>query len=422
MEERGPVRAALERGWSATRAGVSRVGVEVDRRHEMRGGPVTGWPAAGHSEPLGRGRAVALGLLFGLCSLPVVAWWLLRPPSGWQHMTAHYPHLGEVPLAPGDALLLSAIPVFAASLAGSIIGGLRVRRDPVVASLLAVAASWAAGFVVLTVAADAQGIALEGQFLLEGTMKEAPRSTPSPYVAGPVDQALLYLGSVAVGAAFTFPVVLLLLAAATRLRRRGWWFVGSLAVIGAFATVHWITIVSGIVPFACLAVGVLAWTAILHDRRAASREGAQPLGDPPWPVAIRIPRAEPRWTIAGASWSTPRLSVGEQLAETIADQPPIPGFEWLEDDRDLPPLPRRALEPTSEATLWEVESGALPGCSPGVRVWIESDGTIMVIARPGIGVVAALACERVTREEAGGILVIRDAERGVDVRLHAVEH
>jgi len=201
---------------------------------------------------------VALAVLFGLLSIPIVAVRFAVTPD-W----ALYPDnasLDWLPLGSGDALVLAACAVLAASAVGGACGGFFVRRHPVGATLVAIATAWPVAIAVLPFAAARLGIDLR---LARACFFNCSANLTSE---NPGSGLVAYAQSLVVGAMLLVPLAVaavLFLAAAIRRRRSvmsACWL-----VVAAYGALHVVAILlGGGIAFICLAVGVVTWTWLLH--------------------------------------------------------------------------------------------------------------------------------------------------------------
>ncbi len=142
--------------------------------------------------------------------------------------------------------------------------------------------------------------------------------------------------------------------------------------------------------------GTVVLVSLVWDLRGLRRASGMPPG-PSWPVML-----EPTWPVVAG---------------------PVGSLVRPAEDDDTPVRPVRGIEPSESATWWQVESTDLPDCPAGTIVWLDSDGSLLVIVRPGVGVVKALDAAHTTEEEreGGRVRIFRDPGRGFEIRLRTVD-
>jgi hypothetical protein len=203
---------------------------------------------------------ILLAVVFGLLSVPIVAWSLVQAPADWVQDIVHAPLLGW-----SDAVTLALCSTVAASLVGGGLGGLLVRRHPVAATLLAIGTAWPVGIAMLSLVAATLGIGLRTGILCIDTC------TPSITDQDPLSGLAASVGVVVGSAVFLiFPVAFAgLVAAGAFASRRGNVLVGSALVVAGYGALYfWSLLLGGGPAFVCLALGVVAWTVLLHQPRA----------------------------------------------------------------------------------------------------------------------------------------------------------
>jgi hypothetical protein len=210
-------------------------------------------------------RPVVTAVVFAVLSILPVAWSL-------QSVPAHQASLADwsPPGWPG-ALLLATCAGLVAAVAGGYVGG-RVRvPQPVAGALMALVMAWPIGITVLPLAAATFGVHLRaGIWCIDGCTAylsdAAPWSGPGAYAQSFTGLAL---GMPEVGA-----VVFLFLARLALRRARV--ILGIAFVVAAYGALHMDSVLGdGATAFACLGVGVVAWSAWLQarDRLRARADG-----------------------------------------------------------------------------------------------------------------------------------------------------
>lgn len=206
----------------------------------------------------GRWGPVVLATTLGLLSVPLVAAWLVQPLPAWQQEIVDAPPLNWL-----DALLLSLVSAVTASIVGGSLAGTLVRSRPVAATLVAIGTAWPIGIGMTSITAATVGIGFRaGIFCFD---------TCSPEITNldPLSGFAAYFTSVQGAVFFVVPpiVSILLLAVAMWLARRGRFVAGIVLTVGAYAVLHiWTIVTGGGGAFACLAIGVMAWAIVLHQR------------------------------------------------------------------------------------------------------------------------------------------------------------
>jgi hypothetical protein len=198
------------------------------------------------------GLAVALALL----SIVPVAVSLAVPPS---------PNISlAVPFQ--DALLVSAGTVLLTAVIGGWLGGRAAGRHRLLGVAVALGVSWPVGMALLPMVAWTLGIDLRlGQFCFDGCPgtfywidSRGPLVGIGAYLAG------LFFGVVTMVAVLGAGIAALLAAAAARFRHRS---VAAAAIVVAYGSLNLLSLLfGGAVPYACLGLGVMAWSASLARR------------------------------------------------------------------------------------------------------------------------------------------------------------
>ena len=211
------------------------------------------------------GGPVVTAVVFAVLSILPVAWSLESVPAHQASLADWSP-----PGWPG-ALLLATCAGLVAAVAGGYVGG-RVRvPQPVAGALMALVMAWPIGITVLPLAAATFGVHLRaGIWCIDGCTAylsdAAPWSGPGAYAQSFTGLAL---GMPEVGA-----VVFLFLARLALRRARV--ILGIAFVVAAYGALHMDSVLGdGATAFACLGVGVVAWSAWLQarDRLRARADG-----------------------------------------------------------------------------------------------------------------------------------------------------
>lgn len=211
------------------------------------------------------GGPVVTAVVFAVLSILPVAWSL-------QSVPAHQASLADwsPPGWPG-ALLLATCAGLVAAVAGGYVGG-RVRvPQPVAGALMALVMAWPIGITVLPLAAATFGVHLRaGIWCIDGCT--AYLSDAAPW-SGPGAYAQSFTG-LALGMPEVVAVVFLFLARLALRRARV--ILGIAFVVAAYGALHMDSVLGdGATAFACLGVGVVAWSAWLQarDRLRARADG-----------------------------------------------------------------------------------------------------------------------------------------------------
>jgi hypothetical protein len=201
---------------------------------------------------------VALALVLSLVSTPFVAVSLLLPP----------PEAGSVvwrSMGLPAALLLAVLAVLPAGLLGGALGGRFVGGRPGLAVFLSLAVAWPVGISMLSVAAAALGTPLQTGIVCIDSCSAMLTD------ADPLSGVWAYLQSVLLGGiTLITPILGLVLLVAARFAGRGGHALGGIVlVIAGYGLLHWASISKGgLIPFGCLAVGVVAWWYFARGRPA----------------------------------------------------------------------------------------------------------------------------------------------------------
>ena len=212
--------------------------------------------------------AVAGGL--ALLSAVPIAWSLQLQPDlallandGW---TA--PPIDWRPLSPIDALVLALAVVVPSALIAGWVGGVAGRRYAAAGVLTAITVAWALGIVLLPITAAILHLPLRAgivcTFGCEAMLRDdQPLSGISAY-------GQLVAGGLIADALLAVPGIVFALA-----RVFGRQLLAVIALVGIHAVAHVWALVSvttgGVVPYACLAIGIVIWTQWL--RRSSTRLG-----------------------------------------------------------------------------------------------------------------------------------------------------
>lgn len=213
------------------------------------------------------GGPVVTAVVFAVLSILPVAWSLQSgPASPGQASLADWSPPGR----PG-ALLLATCASLVAAVAGGYVGG-RVRvPQPVAGALMALVMAWPIGITVLPLAAATFGVHLRtGIGCIDGCT--AYLSDAAPW-SGPGAYAQSFTG-LALGMPEVVAVVFLFLARLALRRARV--ILGIAFVVAAYGALHMSSVLGGgATAFACLGVGVVAWSAWLQarDRLRARADG-----------------------------------------------------------------------------------------------------------------------------------------------------
>jgi hypothetical protein len=203
---------------------------------------------------------VSLALVLAAISIVPVAWTLLDlNPGLWYWSYLEYPAR-----TPQQAFLLATCAVVPAGLLGGFLGGLVRGRRPVAGAFVAMAVSWPVGITMLPLAATVLGIPMRDAIFCFDTC------TPQLVSGEPFSGMHAYAYWAFSGIYMVVPVGLALLVAviAWQLARRGSSTLGSAFVVLAYVSMHALFLLNrqAWIPFACLALGVIAWTAWLDAR------------------------------------------------------------------------------------------------------------------------------------------------------------
>ena len=211
------------------------------------------------------GGPVVTAVVFAVLSILPVAWSL-------QSVPAHEASLADwsPPGWPG-ALLLATCASLVAAVAGGYVGG-RVRvPQPVAGALMALVMAWPIGITVLPLAAATFGVHLRtGIGCIDGCT--AYLSDAAPW-SGPGAYAQSFTGLILVVPEVVAVVFLFLARLALRRARV---ILGIAFVVAAYGALHMDSVLGdGATAFACLGVGVVAWSAWLQarDRLRARADG-----------------------------------------------------------------------------------------------------------------------------------------------------
>ena len=202
---------------------------------------------------------ILVAVVFGLLSVPIVAWSLVQAPADWVQDIVHAPPIGW-----SDGITLALCSTVGAALVGGGLGGLVVRRHPVAATLLAIGTAWPVGIAMLSLVAATFGIGLRTGIQCIDTC--------TPYITDqdPLSGLAASFEVVFYSAFFLiFPAAFAgLLAAGAFAGRRGNVLVGSALVVAGYGALYfWSLLLGGGPAFVCLALGVVAWTVLLHPPR-----------------------------------------------------------------------------------------------------------------------------------------------------------
>ncbi|MCU0483690.1 MAG: hypothetical protein MUC54_05385, partial [Chloroflexi bacterium] len=180
---------------------------------------------------------------------------LLQVPVAWE-----IEDVGWEPLETGEALLLAAACALGAAVVGGGAGGRLVRTRPTEATLVAIGTSWPVGIILLPAVAAAFGIRLRTAIFCFDVC------TVSLTDANPLSGIGAYVLALLMGVLLVVPpiVALVLLLAALRTAPARGKMLGSVLVVAAYAVLHLWTLPDGGIPFVCLAIGAVAWTALLR--------------------------------------------------------------------------------------------------------------------------------------------------------------
>jgi hypothetical protein len=212
------------------------------------------------------GGPVVTGVVLAVLSILPVAWSLQSGPVDWQASLMDW----RPPGWPG-ALLIAACASLAAAVAGGYVGGRVHAEHRVGGALVALAIAWPLGITVLPLAAATFGVHLRtGTMCIDGCT--AYLSDAAPW-SGPGAYAQSFMGLI-----FVVPEVIavVFLILARLALRRAHVILGIVFVVAAYGALHMYSVLSdGATAFACLGVGVVAWSAWLQarDRLRARADG-----------------------------------------------------------------------------------------------------------------------------------------------------
>ena len=212
------------------------------------------------------GGPVVTAVVFAVLSILPVAWSLQSGPAEAQASLADW----SPPGWPG-ALLLATCASLVAAVAGGYVGG-RVRvPQPVAGALMALVMAWPIGITVLPLAAATFGVHLRtGIGCIYGCTGYLSDAAPW---SGPGAYAQSFMGLVLVMPEVVAVVFLFLARLALRRARV---ILGIAFVVAAYGALHMYSVLGGgATAFACLGVGVVAWSAWLQarDRLRARADG-----------------------------------------------------------------------------------------------------------------------------------------------------
>jgi hypothetical protein len=216
----------------------------------------------------GRWGPLRLALLLSLAGLPVAIWALVSPAPAQSGLAGVAPGLA-------DAVLIAAIAVLGAGLAGGIAGSFLAGRR-IAAPFAALAVAWATGIGLLGLAPALLGISYTvGTFCLDAC---------NPLVSSdkPLSGITTWFGGAVLGFVTIVPVVIALVAVrlAKRAGARGSVLAPVLAALVAHTALNWLTLlgsgIPGIVVYVALCLGVASW-ALLLAREREPGTGSEPV-------------------------------------------------------------------------------------------------------------------------------------------------
>ena len=255
-----------------------------------RGPAIVAEATASTRTPIPLQRAVAAALALGILAIvPVAVSFNLEPPAQLiANEQFQSPPIDWTPMGLWQALALATITTGAAALVGGSAGAFAATRGAVRGGVVALVTAWATAIGVLPLAAGALGIHLRTGivcvFGCEALLRDdQPLGGPAAYAEFLLGTAFLVWPLIALAAAV---IVVWTIVRARRgstpteaARSPGQAMAALFAIvpITAFAVVHGAGVVlmfssrqTGLIPYACLTVGVLLW-AIWVDRSRGIR-------------------------------------------------------------------------------------------------------------------------------------------------------
>lgn len=252
---------------------------------------------------------VVLAVTLATLSIPFVAASLLQGPPEWQR---GFGSLIGWSMSPTEALLVSAIVALPAAGIGGSVGGWVLARHVATGAFIATVLGWSIGVVMLPIAATAMDAPIAIQICIDGC--DTPVIETGRLVSG--------IGGLAVatlwGFLFVLPAIIgsVFLIAAGVLARRRHPIAATVAIvlgIGSFQAMA--LVMGGLVPYVCLAIGIVTWTALLRGSRYREPPGDEhpvdlppddgpPIGDSPIAKATApapAPAPAPWTSFAGES-------------------------------------------------------------------------------------------------------------------------
>jgi hypothetical protein len=240
-------------------------------------------------------RAVGAAIGLALLSVVPVTWSLLLAPPEWAIRNSGFVQgpIDWLPMAPESAFVLSLATVLPSAVVGALAGGLVWRWRRFGGAAVALASGWAAGVVILPMAAAVLGVHLRAatvcvmgcQSLLRDDRPFGGVIAYGWFLAG-----TFFLAWSAIVPAAVVLIVISVLFAWVRGRPAVRPRLALIPSVIAFAAVHgialvWIVLVTPgvLLPYVSLAIGVVAWTIWLNqggrlsglNSRTPSEGGAQ---------------------------------------------------------------------------------------------------------------------------------------------------